>query len=121
MEPLCGTDCRAFLSYLANHRSSLRACVTRTAGRALRAYFARHCGHFGTPGRYRFLLPDRPKKQLFTKRRDPMAESDYPYENTYPRECYADGCACSGCTSEGAVETQPGEICTATRYADSFA
>ena len=50
-----------------------------------------------------------------------MAESDYLYENTYPRERYADGCACSGCTSEGAVDTQPGETCTATRYADSFA
>ena len=72
MEPLCGTDCRAFLSYLANHRSSLRACVTRNAGRALRAYFARQCGHFGTPGRYRFLLPDRPKKQLSTREREPM-------------------------------------------------
>ncbi|WP_166789108.1 hypothetical protein [Cryobacterium sp. TMT1-21] len=50
-----------------------------------------------------------------------MVESDYRYENTYPRERYADGCACSGCTSEGAVDTQPEESCTATRYADSFA
>ncbi|WP_166804496.1 hypothetical protein [Cryobacterium algoritolerans] len=50
-----------------------------------------------------------------------MVESDYRYENTYPRERYADGCACSGCTSEGAVDTQPGETRTATRYADSFA
>ena len=50
-----------------------------------------------------------------------MAESDYYYENTYPRERYASGCACRGCRSEGAVDTQPGENCTATRYADSFA
>ncbi|WP_166805276.1 hypothetical protein [Cryobacterium sp. TMT2-4] len=50
-----------------------------------------------------------------------MAESDYRYENTYLRERYADRCACRGCRSEGAVDTQPGETCTATRYADSFA
>ena len=50
-----------------------------------------------------------------------MAESDCHYENTYSRERYADGCACSGCRSEGGVDTRPGETCTATRYADSFA
>ena len=50
-----------------------------------------------------------------------MAESDFDYENTYPRERYAGGCACSGCRSEGAADTQPGEACTASRYADSFA
>ncbi len=50
-----------------------------------------------------------------------MDEWDYPYENTYPAERYASGCTCSGCRSEGAVETLPGETCTATRYADSFA
>ena len=49
-----------------------------------------------------------------------MAESDIEYENTY-RERYAGGCACSGCRSEGAAATQPGETCTATRYADSVA
>ena len=50
-----------------------------------------------------------------------MAESDFDYENTYPRERYAGGCPCSGCLFEGAADTQPGEICTASRYADSFA
>jgi hypothetical protein len=50
-----------------------------------------------------------------------MVESHNPYENTYPRERYADGCACSGCRPEGGVDTQPGETCTATRYADSYA
>ncbi|WP_165791189.1 hypothetical protein [Cryobacterium zongtaii] len=50
-----------------------------------------------------------------------MAESDFDYENTYPRERYGSGCACSGCRSEGAADTQPGETCTASRYADSFA
>jgi hypothetical protein len=50
-----------------------------------------------------------------------MDESDYSFENTYPRERYADGCACSGCRSEGFVDTQSGETCTASRYADSFA
>ena len=41
----------------------------------------------------------------------------YDYENTYPRDRYADGCACSGCRSEGQVDTQPEETCTVTRYA----
>ena len=50
-----------------------------------------------------------------------MAETDYYNENTYFQERYAAGCACSGCRSEGAVDTQPGETCTATRYVDSFA
>ena len=50
-----------------------------------------------------------------------MVEPDDPSENTYPRERYADGCACSGCRSEGAVDTPPGETCTATRNADSVA
>ena len=45
----------------------------------------------------------------------------YDYENTYPRACYADGCLCSGCHSEGRVDTQPDETCTVTRYADSNA
>ena len=113
--------CCAFLSYLAGHRSSLRAYVTRFFGRALRAYFARETVHYAAHSRYRFLSPDRPKKQLFTRERDRMDELDYPYENTYPRERYASGCACSGCRSEGRVDTPPGETCTATRYADSFA
>ena len=50
-----------------------------------------------------------------------MTESNFDYENTYRGERYAAGCACSGCRSEGAADTQPGETCTATRYADSFA
>ena len=50
-----------------------------------------------------------------------MTESDFEYENAYPRECYAAGCACSGCRTEGAADTQPGETCTAIRYADSVA
>ena len=50
-----------------------------------------------------------------------MAESEIEYENTYPHQRYAAGCPCSGCRSEGAAETQPGETCTATRYADSAA
>ncbi len=45
----------------------------------------------------------------------------YDYENTYPRVRYADGCACSGCQSQGRVDTQPDETCTVTRYADSNA
>ncbi|WP_166788271.1 hypothetical protein [Cryobacterium sp. MDB2-33-2] len=50
-----------------------------------------------------------------------MTESDFDYENTYHRERYAAGCVCSGCHTEGAADTQAGETCTATRYADSFA
>jgi len=50
-----------------------------------------------------------------------MTESDFDYENTYYGERYASGCACSGCRSEGATDTPPGETCTATRYADSVA
>jgi hypothetical protein len=34
-----------------------------------------------------------------------MTETDFDYENTYPRERSANGCACSGCRSEGAAGT----------------
>ena len=50
-----------------------------------------------------------------------MTESDVDYETAYPRERYAAWCACSGCRTKGAADTQPGETCTATRYADSVA
>ena len=73
--------------------------------------------HYGASGRYRFLSPEG-KKQVVLRREKTVT---YDYENTYPRDRYADGCACSGCRSEGQVDTQPEETCTVTRYADSNA
>ncbi|WP_158251075.1 hypothetical protein [Cryobacterium sp. Y11] len=103
----------------AGHRSFLRGCVPRFSDAVAGSLISPEILGTSPLRSLSISLAGRQKNKLSEeKERNAMT---YDYENTYPRDRYADGCTCSGCHSEGRVDTQPDEICAVTRYADSNA